>query len=321
MALWWHEMAARTPSKDAKRQGSRVENALFTWDNCSSVLDSTRLWHFLCQVRARAPENFFRSAGRKPAGFTRPSGRVRIETTAACPAPRRRGGDSPGPRAGCGLKQDRHVRPPDRQEDSPGPRAGCGLKHQHLLGRSVAGRRFTRPSGRVRIETASRHNGSRFPRWDSPGPRAGCGLKLDQRHGVAFAADGFTRPSGRVRIETVRRRGGGEVGVDGFTRPSGRVRIETRLVTDVRRGNQRFTRPSGRVRIETGSRRAGARRHVGFTRPSGRVRIETTRGWPKSSSSRGFTRPSGRVRIETRTVWRCRNGKLRIHPALGPGAD
>lgn len=72
-------MNARTKRDDKKRRGSRLENGLIAWDNRRSGFVSVWPWQHSCQVRARAPKQCCTSVGCKPS-------------------------DSPGLRAGCGLK-------------------------------------------------------------------------------------------------------------------------------------------------------------------------------------------------------------------------
>ena len=127
-AHWWPEVSARTERDDQKRPGSRIENGLISWDNRHSVCISARLWQHPRQVRARSPKKCCTSVGCKPAV-------------------------SPGLRAGCGLKRLVRGRSPSR-------RTG-----------------FTRPSGRVRIETQPSSEKARNQLTVSPGLRAGCGLK------------------------------------------------------------------------------------------------------------------------------------------------
>jgi len=83
--------------------------------------------------------------------FTRLSGRVRIET-ASTSSRSRPIADSPGSRAGCGLKQISPCWHARCSKDSPGSRAGCGLKP-------------------LRLPSMGHVDG------DSPSSRAGCGLK------------------------------------------------------------------------------------------------------------------------------------------------
>ena len=88
-------------------------------------------------------------------GLTRPSGRVRIETSPATRYRRGYGRVSPALRGGCGLKRARRLSVPQAREGlgvSPALRGGCGLKRLQGGG------------------------GGGVPRV-SPALRGGCGLK------------------------------------------------------------------------------------------------------------------------------------------------